>query len=440
MSVKSKIETAEWAMKETINAGADEASATVSNRREVEIEYRDKKLEKLSESTRNSLTLDIYSAQRYSSHTTNDLRKESLKKFISEAVAATKYLSKDEYRSLPDSKYYPKEKDRNLKIRDSSYERIETTDRVQMAQKIENAAMEVSDQIISSTAGSGDIYYETAKVHSNGFSGENQGTMFYAGAEVTVKDGEKGRPSDWYYASTRFGQDLPSAEYLGKEAAKRALRKVGQKKIESDQYTMIVENRSGSRLLSMLQSPMSARSLQQKRSFLEGKLGKRIASEKFSFIDDPFMEKGLGSRLFDSEGIAAKKRFMIENGILKNYYVDNYYGKKLGMAPTSGSSSNIVFNYGNQSSDEMIKDLQKGIYVTGFIGGNSNSTTGDFSFGIVGLLIENGEFVQPINEMNISGNAQEFWEKLVAVGNDPYPYSSRKMPSMMFEGVHFSGL
>ncbi|MBA7513846.1 Metalloprotease PmbA [subsurface metagenome] len=440
MSIKSKIEIAEWTIKETINAGANEASATVSNRREVEIEFRDKKLEKLSESTKNSLKLAIYSNYRYSSHTTNDLRKESLQKFISEAVAATKYLSRDDFRSLPDSKYYPKDNDMNLQILDKNHEKVETSERVKLAREIESAAMEVSDQIISSTAGCGDVYYETAKVHSNGFSGENQGTIFYAGAEVTVKDGESGRPADWYYGSTRYLEDLPSPDFLGKEAARRALRKVGQKKIDSGQYAMIVENRSGSRLLSMLQGPMSARSLQQKSSFLEGKLGKKIASEKFSVIDNPFLEKGLGSRLFDNEGIAAKKRYMIEKGILRNYYVDNYYGRKLGMAPTSGSSSNIIFDYGSRSCEELIKDLKKGIFVTGFIGGNSNSTTGDFSFGVVGLLIENGELVQPVNEMNISGNAQDFWKNLVEVGNDPYIYSSRRMPSLMFEGVQFSGL
>ena len=248
MSTNERIDIARWAMKETINAGANEVASTVSNRRSVEIEFRESKLEKLSESTQNSLTLDIYSDHRYSNHTTNDLRKESLKKFIAEAVAATKYLSRDEYRSLPDNKFYPDNTDSDLKIMDQSYRDLETARRVQMAREIESAAMEVSDQIISTTAGSGDIYYQTAKVHSNGFAGENQGTIFYAGAEVTVRDGDSGRPEDWYYASTRYQKDLPAADFLGSEAAKRALKKVGQKKIGSGKYTMIVENRSGSRL------------------------------------------------------------------------------------------------------------------------------------------------------------------------------------------------
>jgi PmbA protein len=169
-------------------------------------------------------------------------------------------------------------------------------------------------------------------------------------------------------------------------------------------------------------------------------LGQKIGSEKLTVIDDPFLEKGLSSRFYDYEGLASKKRVMIEKGVLRNFYVDNYYGRKLGMEFTSGSSSNIVFEYGSKSMDDMIKEMKKGILVNGFIGGNSNSTTGDFSFGIVGLLIENGSIVHAINEMNISGNAKEFWNQLAEMGNDPYPYSSMRCPALLFDGVNFSGL
>jgi len=156
--------------------------------------------------------------------------------------------------------------------------------------------------------------------------------------------------------------------------------------------------------------------------------------------DEPFIVKGFGSRFFDGEGLSAQKRVMIAKGVLTNYYIDTYYGKKLGMAPTSGSGSNTVFEYGSKSLEEMIRNLKRGILVTGFIGGNSNSTTGDFSFGIVGMLIENGVIVKPVNEMNISDNAKEFWHRLTETGNDPYPYSATLMPSMRFDSVSFSGI
>ncbi|MBA7597271.1 MAG: TldD/PmbA family protein [Calditrichaeota bacterium] len=440
MRKSEQLKLAEWVINRARRSGADQAAASISHSRQVDIEFRDSKLEKVKESTRKNLSLDLYIQQKYSSHSTSDLKKASLGRFIEEAISSTRYLTRDEYRSLPDPKYYPDKPPKDLKVNDPDYSKVESSDRVAMAAEIEAAAMAQSDQIISTTSGYFDVYTSLVRVHSNGFAGEIQGTRFSAGAEVTARDGEKGRTEDWFYASTRHRSDLPSAKILGERAVERALRKIGQQKIMSGKYDMIVENRAGSRLLSMLQQPMTAYALQQKQSFLEGMLDKKIASEKFTVIDDPFLEKGLGSRYFDGEGLAAKKRTLIEKGVLRQYLVDNYYGRKLGMEPNSGSVANLVFEYGSESLDELLKHLDKGILVTGFIGGNSNSTTGDFSFGIVGQLIEKGEVVQPVNEMNISGNAKEFWNRLAAMGNDPYPYSSLRMPSMLFEDVDFSGL
>ncbi len=440
MNNKERLELANWAMKHALKSGANESVVSIYNSRDIEIEYREKKIEKLQESTQSGLNLQVYTNNKYSNHSTNDLRKDSLTKFIEEAVAGTKYLTEDQFRSLVDPKYYPKDLGKDLKLRDGGYEKIDSADRVKLVSEVEKAAMAASDQIISATAGYYDSYYETTRVHSNGFVGENKGTTFSAGAEVTVKDKDGGRPEDYCYVTTRFRNEIPSAEYLGKEAARRALRKIGQKKIESGKYQMLVENRASSRLLGVFSGAMTARSIQQKSSFLDGMLGKKIASEKLTVIDDPFIVKGLGSRLYDNDGIAAQKRVMIEKGILKNYFVDNYYGKKLGWEPTTASPANIILEYGSKSFDQLLKEVQKGILVTGFLGGNSNSTTGDFSFGLIGMLVENGEIVKPVNEMNISGNAKEVWNQLVELGNDPYLYSSYRVPSMLFEGIQFSGL
>jgi len=440
MNRKERLELANWAVEQAKNCGVDEVAVNVSNSRRIEVEYRDKKLEKLKESTQSSLGLEIYADNRYSGHSTNDLHKTSLKKFIQEAAAMTKYLTEDKYRSLPDPKYYKGQEKMDLKILDAGYDQIDSKKRVSFAKEIEAAAMAQSDKIISTTAGYSDTYGESVKVHSNGFVGERQSTYYSAGAEVTVRDEDGGRPEDWFYASVRFYKDLPEPNILGEKAAQRALRKIGQEKIESGVYDMVVENRAGGRLLYALRGPMTARALQQKSSFLEGMLDKKIASEILTVTDDPFVPAGMGSQLYDGEGIMAKRRVMIDKGVLKSYYVDNYYGKKLGIEPTSGSSSNIVFDYGTESMDDMVKDMKKGILVTDFIGGNSNGTTGDFSFGIVGLLVEDGKIIKPVNEMNISGNMKEFWNQLVKVGNDPYTYSSVHMPSLYFKDVQFSGI
>jgi len=157
-------------------------------------------------------------------------------------------------------------------------------------------------------------------------------------------------------------------------------------------------------------------------------------------IDDPLIVGGQGSRLYDGDGIAAKKRVIIDKGVLKSYYIDYYYSRKLGMEPTSGGSSNVIIEPGEKTLEQLIAQSKKGILVTGFIGGNSNTATGDFSYGIIGQLIENGKLVKPVNEMNLSGNLTEIWEHLVEMGNDPYPNSAWLRPSMFFRDIFFSGV
>jgi len=433
-------ELARWVADRAKKAGADEAAVDVTRSRDIEIECRLRKVETLKESTQMSLNLAVYAGNRYSSHSTNDVRRDGLETFISEAVAMTKHLNEDPFRTLPDPKYYQGRQAVELHTSDPDYENVTSDRRVAIVREIEDTALAVSDRIISCTCSFSDSFYETVKVHSNGFEGDRVGTSFSMGAEATVRDESGGRPEDWDYRTVRFFKDLPAADLLGRSAVQRALRKIGQTKLESGRYDMIVENRTGGRLLGSLIGPMNGRSLQQKNSFLDGKLDQKIGSDKLTIIDDPFVDFGLGSRLFDDEGMATKQRVMIEKGVLKSYYIDTYYGKKLNMEPTTGSTTNLVFEYGNQSLEEMIKGMERGILVTGFIGGNSNATTGDFSYGIMGVLVEKGRPVKPVNEMNISGNSKELWEQLAAVGRDAYTYSSRRCPSMSFEEIQFSGV
>lgn len=300
--------------------------------------------------------------------------------------------------------------------------------------------MGISEKVVACTSYYNDSYNESIKVHSNGFEGLRLTTSFSEGIEVTVCDEKECRPNDFDFKTVRYYKDLPNHELLAKKAVERAFNKIGQQKMESGTYDMIVENRARASLLGALYGPMQARNIQQRRSCFEGKLGEKIASENLTLIDDPFIEYGIGSQLYDGEGMAAKKRVIIEKGVLKSFYTNSYYANKLNWEPTTGGSTNIVFEYGSKSRDDLIAQMKKGILVTGFIGGNSNSTTGDFSYGIIGKYIEDGKIVKPIYEMNVSGNVTELWNKLVEVGNDPYMYSSWRRPSLYFKDVDFSGV
>jgi len=439
MNNKERQELAMWAVEFAKKKGASEVAASINNSRAVDIEVREQKIEKIKESTTNGLSLNIYRDHKYSGHSTNNLNKKDLEKFITEAVEATKYLTADEYRELPDPSLYPKDLAKDLKLEDESYNQVTPEQRVKIAKEIEQIAHSKSDKIISATGGFSDDYSESVLVHSNGLVAERASTSFWAGGEVTVRDGDA-RPAGYHWGGSRFFNTMPTAQELGSKAAENAVRQMGQTKIASGKYDMLIENRMAGRLLSMFVRPMSARALQQKSSYLDGMQGKQIASSALTVIDDPLLEGGFRSRLYDGQGIAAKTRTMIENGILKEYYVDNYYGKKLGLTPNGGSSSNIRFNLGSRSLEAIVQDVNKGILVTSFNGGNSNATTGDFSFGVSGFLIEGGKIVKPVNEMNISGNAKEFWKQLTELGNDPYKYSSILSPTMVFKDIDFSGL
>ena len=204
--------------------------------------------------------------------------------------------------------------------------------------------------------------------------------------------------------------------------------------------TVLVDNRVAGRLVGMLLMPLQASSIQQKRSFLENKLGQALFSPLLTVTDDPLIPEAFGSRKYDNEGLAARPRVVFDKGVLKSYYVDNYYGRKLALAPTSGSMSNLSWQLGSKSQQQLLADVKDGLFITGFIGGNSNGGTGDFSLGFVGFRIRDGAIAEPVSEMNLADNNLEFWKKLKAVGNDPFAYSSQLTPSLVFEGVSVAGV
>jgi PmbA protein len=202
---------------------------------------------------------------------------------------------------------------------------------------------------------------------------------------------------------------------------------------------LLVEARCAESLLRHLTKPLSGSFVQQKESFFEGKLAQPVASRLFTLTDEPLLRRGLGSAAFDEEGIAARSRTLIGAGVLQSYLLDVYYAHKLGMRPSTGKPSNLVVRPGARSLAQLQRDLGDGIVVTGFLGGNSNTTSGAFSLGISGFQVVRGERQRPISEMNISGTQLEFWRRLVAVGNDSFLYTPTRSPSLLFDAVSVAG-
>jgi PmbA protein len=427
--------------------GAQQAAAGAYRVRDVQVQWRDGQLEKLVEATTRGLGVDLYVDGRYASVSTSDLRPDALERFLQDAVALTRAISPDPFRKLPDPDLYPSwardggVPDLDLELEDPAYEGLSAVHRRELAARLEAAARSVpgAEKILSVTTTVSDDFAESWRVHSNGFSAHKRGTSFWLGAEVSVLDADGRRPEDADYAGSRFRQSLPEPESLGLEASRRCLARLGSQKPASLVTTMVVDHRSAGRLAAYVLGPLSGSALQQKRSFLDGKEGQRIGSDLLEVLDDPLVPRGFGSRLFDSEGIVAKPFPVFEGGVLKHYFIDTYYGRKLDRAPTTGRMSNLKWKLGNRSQAQLLADVGEGILVTSFLGGNSNATTGDFSLGVAGFRIRGGQIGEPLAELNIAGNHLELWQRLTAVGNDPYPYSSMRTPSLVFEGVQFAG-
>lgn len=422
--------------------GAADARASAYSSREVEMTWRDGKVEKVSEATTRGASVSLYVDGRYSSVSTSDLRPEALEKFLEESIAMARTLAKDPFRALPDPKLYTGRAAVDLQLYDPKYESVTADVRRKVARELEEAARGVkgNDAIVSVEAGVSDTRSTSAMASSNGFEGEREETQFWRSVGVTCKDKDGRRPEEYDYAGGHFFAELPPAADVGRRAAERTLGTLGAAKGKSGAYPLVIENRAGARMLRNLLGAMTGRALQQKQSFLDGKLGKEVASKLLTLTDEPHLPKGMASRLYDGDGFATKRRVVIDKGVLKTFFIDDYYARKLKLAPTTGGPTNLVLAGGKKALDELIAGIKDGLLVTGFLGGNSNSTTGDFSAGIQGYRITSGKRAEPIAEMNVSGNLSDFWKKLVAVGSDPWPYSSTRTPTLVFDGIQVAGL
>ena len=438
---KQMYDLCKWVLDTTGKAGAKDSRVGLSKSRVVEIQYRDKKPEIIKQATTVQMGIDLFVAGRYSSQNTCDLRKDALKEFISDAVSTTKLIAEDLYRTLPDPRYYKGRADIDLKIADASIDDLSAEQKHTIVKAAENAAWsQGGDRVVTVEAGFNDEFGESVTLTSNGFVGYSGSTNFSTVVSISVRDDDGRRPMAYDYAQCHFHKKLANPESIGDNAARRAIAKLGAKKISTAAMPIIIENRNVPRIIDGFFEALDGRNIYRKQSFLADKKEQKIGSDKLVIVDDPLIPEGLGSRLFDGDGIAAKKRTILEAGVLKDFYIDWYYSRKLGCEPTSGSHGNMIVPTGARSVDEIMKDLGRGVLVTNFLGGNSNSTTGDFSVGIFGQFFEGGKIVHPVSEMNIADNHLKFWHKLIECANDPWPYSDWRTPSMVFADVVVSGV
>lgn len=430
---------AQWAMDYALKSGCQAAKLVLYTNSNSSFELRDGKIDRLQQATENGLGIQLYVDGRFGALSTNRLDKKELEHLIANGIESTRYLTEDESRVLADPARYYKGGKPDLQLFDKKLYDINPDDKVAMARAAAEEVMGKDERVISVDSSYSDGESSSYRLISNGFEGESRSTWFSLSASVSIKGEGEARPQDYWYDSSLFYDRLTKTG-IGAKALERVLRKLGQKKAKSGKYTMVVDPMNAGQLLSPMLNALYGSSLQQKNSFLLEKLEAKVASDLFTLRDEPHVVGATGSRYFDNEGVATEPRAIFDRGVLKTYFIDTYNAKKMNMAPTISNPSRLILTPGTKDLNGLVADISQGILVTGFNGGNSNSSTGDFSYGIEGFLIENGKLTQPVNEMNVTGNMLTLWNSLIAVGNDPQPNRSWQIPSLVFEGVDFSGL
>lgn len=409
-------------------------------------------LDKVTHSTDRSVYLYLYVDGRYGTFSTNRFETEELEGFIRNAISMVRMLGEDACRQLPEPSREAKDAltGRELGLYDESLESGSSGSRLEKASSMSIFGKVTREgcEMISEECEYSESYDDSFLIDSQGFEGRHTESSFNCFTEITVQDAGGNKFSGyWWDASVKDGQmDLQGCSL---KALERAAAQIGPKPRRSGRYRMVVDTSAATRLISPVINALNASALQQKMSFLEGTCGKRVFPEDLTIMDLPREYGRNGARLYDSEGVATVNAPVIENGIVRQYFVNTYNAAKMGIEPTVEDISRPYlqpFIKGKALQDtekevsleDILQLCGNGILVTGFNGGNSNPVTGDFSFGIEGFAFSKGKITHPVREMLITGNLMELWNSIIAAGSDMRPGVRWQVGSLAFENVSFS--
>ena len=415
--------------------GATEASVIVSNSISETVNFRNKKLDESNRSDNLSIDITTYVGKKKSSISSSNLLNENLNILLEKCIETTKNTPEDEFNSLPDRDLLAKEvKDLNL-YDDTN---LKNDHKIDYLKKLEASAA-FNKKIINTESSFTQNKSNFILANSEGFC-DGYKTSSFTASSVTVAKDENSMERDYEYSSKCHLEDLEDAEKLGKLAADQTIRKLSPKKIGSEKISIIFDKRIAKGMLSAFASAISSSAISRGTSFLKDKINQKIFADSINVYDKPDILKGLGSRSFDNEGVKTDTLKLVDNGILKNYLIDTYNGKKLSLKSNGrcGGASNLYFENGRMSYKDLLNSSSKSLYITETIGHGSNIVTGDYSVGATGFLVENGEFKYPINEITIAGNFKDMFQNIILANDLDFKYSTNS-PTMMIEGMVVAG-
>lgn len=339
---------------------------------------------------------------------------------------ATVIDSDDEEYIFEGSKEYKKVDTFNPKL-----EEVEEAEKIKFVKQLEEEAFKIDNRIQSvETCVYGDGYGETIMSNTKGLYLHDKSNIAYTYVVVVAKENEDIKTGMAYRTGNDFSKFNPKE--IAEEAVKEALSMLGAKSVKSGDYPVVIRNNAAADLLEAFEGIFSAENVQKNLSLLKGKLNEQIGSEKFTLVDDPFMEGGLASRSFDGEGVASKYKKVVDKGVLKTYFHNlktaqkdrvettgnaskSSYKSSVGIAP-----SNLYVEKGEKTLEEIISSMDKGILITELQGLHSglNSVSGDFSLAALGYEIKDGKIAKAVEQITVAGNYFELLKNIEETGSD----------------------
>jgi PmbA protein len=436
-------------------AGASDAEAVAREGDEFSVDVRMGQVETLTESGSRALGLRVIFGKRSASASTSDLTADGIHQLVEGAVALAHITEEDPFAGLPEtSEFGAIQGDMGMYF-DDVYS-LPAEQRIDMARSAESSALAYDKRITNSNGAS--FNASTGRkvlANSRGFLGSYRSS--YAGISVVplAKDENGHMQRDFWHSSARRLADLESPESVGREAARRTLRRLGARRMPTQQVPIVFAPEVARTLIGSVFEAASGDSVWRSASFLAGKLGETIAASSLTIVDDNIMVfpsgvAGFGTSPFDDEGLPTQRTVVVENGILQNYLLNTYTARKLGMKSTHNAArglagtpgigaGNLYLEPGTQTPESIIAAIPKGLYVTSLMGQGVNLVTGDYSRGATGLWIENGELTHAVEEVTIAGNLAEMLQSISAIGNDLIFRSSVAAPTLRIDGMTLAG-
>lgn len=380
----------------------------------------------------------VYLGQRRGHASTSDFSAGALKATVDAALDIARFTAEDPAAGLPDPALLGK-KSMDLDLYHPW--QISVEEAIELARSCEQAAFAVSPRITNSEGASVSVQQSHfVSANSLGFMDGFASTRHFLSCSVIAGEGDDMQRDDWY-SSHRDPGDLAVPQAIGDYAARRALSRLGARKLKTRKAPVIFEAPLAAGLLGSFVQAVSGGALYRKSSFLLDSLGKQVFPKFMQVSERPHLPKGLASSAFDDDGVATTDREVVQDGVLQGYFLSTYTARKLGMRTTgnAGGSHNLIAATGKHDLKGLLKQMGTGLLVTELLGQGVNYVTGDYSRGAAGYWVEKGEIAYPVEEITIAGNLKDMFRGISAIGNDVLVRGSKQIGSVLIDRMTIAG-